>query len=98
MNESIAKDIEKLLQYFFNTCFINIVEEPEQNLYPQSQNKVLYELLECKNNSEENKLLVKRTTIARPNFFSFFSYNLQKKGKLQHKLVNKSISSQIYSG
>lgn len=72
LNESIAKDIEKLLQYFFNTCFINIVEEPEQNLYPQSQNKVLYELLECKNNSEENKLLVKRTTIARPIFFLFF--------------------------
>lgn len=58
LNESIAKDIEKLLHYFFNTCFINIVEEPEQNLYPQSQNKVLYELLECKNNSEENKLLI----------------------------------------
>lgn len=58
LNESIAKDIEKLLHYFFNTCFINIVEEPEQNLYPQSQNKVLYELLECKNNNEENKLLI----------------------------------------
>lgn len=58
LNESIAKDIEKLLHYFFNTCFINIVEEPEQNLYPQSQNKVLYELLECKNNSDENKLLI----------------------------------------
>ena len=58
LNENIAKDIEKLLHYFFNTCFINIVEEPEQNLYPQSQNKVLYELLECKNNSDENKLLI----------------------------------------
>ena len=58
LNENIAKDIEKLLHYFFNTCFINIVEEPEQNLYPQSQNKVLYELLECKNNNEENKLLI----------------------------------------
>lgn len=58
LNENIAKEIEKILHYFFNTCFINIVEEPEQNLYPQSQNKVLYELLECKNNCEENKLLI----------------------------------------
>lgn len=58
LNENIAKDIEKLLHYFFNTCFINIVEEPEQNLYPQSQNKVLYELLKCKNNCEENRLLI----------------------------------------
>jgi len=58
ISESIVNEIEKLLHYFFNTCFINIVEEPEQNLYPQSQNKVLYELLECKNNNEENKLLI----------------------------------------
>ena len=34
------------------------IKEWIKNLYPQSQNKVLYELLECKNNSDENKLLI----------------------------------------
>ena len=65
LNESIAKDIEKLLHYFFNTCFINIVEEPEQNLYPESQAEVLYYLLQCFNTQSyntseqiENKLLI----------------------------------------
>lgn len=41
-----------------NSRFINIVEEPEQNLYPDSQSKVLYELLECKNIDEKNQILI----------------------------------------
>ena len=48
----------KYLNYYFNRCFINIVEEPEQNLYPTSQEKVLYELLECANVSPLNSLFV----------------------------------------
>ena len=38
--------------------FINIVEEPEQNLYPDSQGKVLFELLECMNTNEHNQLMI----------------------------------------
>lgn len=55
------KDIEiikNVLHFFFNTRFINIVEEPEQNLYPESQGKVLYELLECLNTNEHNQLII----------------------------------------
>lgn len=40
------------------SCFINIVEEPEQNLYPESQGKVLFELLECLNTNEHNQLII----------------------------------------
>ena len=50
--------LEEKLKPFFNSCFINIVEEPEQNLYPESQSKVLYELLECMNMNESNQLLI----------------------------------------
>ena len=38
--------------------FINIVEEMEQNLYPQSQKDILYFLLEKCNNMDTNKLLL----------------------------------------
>ena len=50
--------LKSLLCFYFNTCFINIVEEPEQNLYPESQGKVLYELLECLNTNEHNQLII----------------------------------------
>lgn len=43
---------------FNKTAFINIVEEPEQNLFPVSQRNMLYSLLEFNNYSEENKLII----------------------------------------
>jgi len=39
-------------------CFINIVEEPEQNLYPSSQKKLLFELLKHATIREGNKLIM----------------------------------------
>lgn len=36
-----------------NSCFINIVEEPEQNLYPASQRDLIYYLLECLNEGKK---------------------------------------------
>ncbi len=39
------------------SCFINIVEEPEQNLFPASQKAVLFELLGFNNIKDENKLI-----------------------------------------
>ncbi len=43
---------------FNKTAFINIVEEPEQNLYPASQQKMLYSLLEFNNMNKGNKLII----------------------------------------
>lgn len=39
-------------------CFVNIVEEPEQNLFPSSQQSVLHELLKYVNDTEGNKLIM----------------------------------------
>jgi predicted ATPase len=39
-------------------CFLNIVEEPEQNLFPASQQKMLNSLLEFNNMNEGNKLIM----------------------------------------
>lgn len=39
-------------------CFINIVEEPEQNLYPGSQRHILNKLLEFVNLNQGNELVI----------------------------------------
>ena len=62
-NKNISEDIrrvllEKLSARFKYSCFINIVEEPEQNLYPSSQKEVLFDLLESKNKEKENRLII----------------------------------------
>ena len=38
--------------------FINIVEEPEQNLFPDTQIRVLFSLLSYRNLNEKNKLII----------------------------------------
>ncbi len=43
---------------FNKTAFVNIVEEPEQNLFPTSQHKMLNSLLEFNNVTEGNKLIM----------------------------------------
>ena len=59
------KQIFKWLIRIINSRFINVVEEPEQNLYPDSQSEILYYLLKCFNTQSyntaekiENKLLI----------------------------------------
>ncbi|MBO4372301.1 MAG: AAA family ATPase, partial [Bacteroidales bacterium] len=37
---------------------LNIIEEPEQNLFPSSQRKMLNALLEFNNSVEENQLII----------------------------------------
>lgn len=41
-----------------NSCFYNIVEEPELNLFPNSQKNIVLFLLECLNVSKHNMLIV----------------------------------------
>jgi predicted ATPase len=43
---------------FNKTAFVNIVEEPEQNLFPTSQREMLQSLLEFNNMNEDNKLII----------------------------------------
>lgn len=46
------------LSSILNICFANIVEEPEQNLYPYSQIKVINFLISCLNENVRNSLLI----------------------------------------
>lgn len=73
-------------------CFINIVEEPEQNLFPSSQRSLLFELLKHAK-SEGNKLIM---TTHSPYVITYLSISMQaaylkslivEKGK--NELLNK---------
>lgn len=50
--------LDKKLKKYIPSSFINIVEEPEQNLFPTSQQKVINSLLEYNNAIKENKLVI----------------------------------------
>lgn len=50
--------LDEKLKKFIPSFFINIVEEPEQNLFPTSQQKVINSLLEYNNAIKENKLII----------------------------------------
>lgn len=55
---------------YLNTCFINIVEEPEQNLFPSSQREMLNTLVKYNNMKEGNKLIM---TTHSPYLINFLS-------------------------
>ena len=50
--------LSALSAQFNKTAFINIVEEPEQNLFPSSQWKIIQSLLAFNNSLEANKLII----------------------------------------
>lgn len=52
------KASKEIQSRYINKCFINIVEEPEQNLFPTSQHKLLNSLLGFNNMIKGNKLIV----------------------------------------
>lgn len=62
-DKSIDDEVRKSLIARLNTminysCFINIIEEPEQNLFPSSQRHLLNELLAIFNSRPGNELLI----------------------------------------
>ena len=73
-NDERAIKISNIYNKYFNQCFINIVEEPEQNLFPTSQKEILESLSAFNNKSEGNKLIV---TTHSPYIINFLSIAIQ---------------------
>lgn len=88
VSDSIKNKLSILLHFFFNTCFINIVEEPEQNLYPESQGKVLFELLECLNTNKNNQLII---TTHSPYMLSYLTQSAKAAELLQKGVPSEKI-------
>ena len=66
--------ISTLSARFNKTAFLNIVEEPEQNLFPSSQWEMLKSLLECNAQGRHNRLVL---TTHSPYIVSYLSLSVQ---------------------
>ncbi len=69
---------------FNKTAFINIVEEPEQNLFPSSQKEMLYSLLAINNINIGNKLIM---TTHSPYLINYLTLAVK-----ANSLIEKSMS------
>lgn len=92
-NVNEQKEFEKVLDKnrAFNSFFINVVEEPEQNLFPNSQKNIIQFLLSSLNENIRNKLII---TTHSPYILetinnSIYAATLQKEGFMADSLVEK---------
>ena len=75
--------ISVLSKKFNKTSFVNIVEEPEQNLFPTSQGNMLYSLLKINNEIVDNKLII---TTHSPYLVNYVSLAVEA-GKLKQVVI-----------
>jgi predicted ATPase len=79
--------LEILSATYKNSCFINIVEELEQNLFPESQKDLLYSLLEFSNLNIGNKLIL---TTHSPYIINYLTLSIKGKAIL-NRIQNNDI-------
>jgi predicted ATPase len=80
---------------FNKTAFINIVEEPEQNLYPRSQWNILKSLLTFNNEGKDNRLVM---TTHSPYVVNYLTIAVQGKhllDKIQKKVRSHDLISEL---
>jgi len=75
---------------FNKTAFINIVEEPEQNLFPTSQWQMLQSLLKCNSMNKGNKLIL---TTHSPYIINYLSIAIQ--GEYLEREIKKSVNKDV---
>lgn len=83
--------IEELSRRIKYGCFINIVEEPEQNLYPLSQKAMLYSLIEFANQNDENKLIL---TTHSPYIINYLSLAVEA-DSVKEKIIAKGYAAKL---
>lgn len=86
-NESFTEEqrrvaLSVLSSKFKKTAFVNIVEEPEQNLFPSSQKEMIHSLLNHNNKNTANKLII---TTHSPYLINYLTIAI-KAGILKNKL------------
>lgn len=87
--------ISTLSSKFNKSAFINIVEEPEQNLFPISQWEMLKSLLEFNNSNKNNKLIV---TTHSPYLLNYLSIAVEAgnlKGKIEDATNSNGLESKL---
>lgn len=89
-DEQKRSALSVLASKFNKTAFVNIVEEPEQNLFPSSQWQMLKSLLEFNNMNIGNKLII---TTHSPYFINFLSIAIQ--GEYLNREIETSSNKNI---
>lgn len=83
----VKESIRVANRKYISTCLANIVEEPELNLFPDSQRELLYSLLSFNNEIEQNLLVV---TTHSPYLINYLTHAIKAYTVLQKVLgVNK---------
>lgn len=100
VSEKSLSKITEAARKVTNAFFMNIVEEPEQNLFPDSQMKNLYFLLTCANRNEKNSIVI---TTHSPYILSNITlaakaYELLQKGVPEDKIAEIVPVSSIING
>lgn len=72
--EVLKAALEEISSRFKYESFINIVEEPEQNLFPLSQKEILFELLKYYNENINNNFVM---TTHSPYIINYLSLSIQ---------------------
>jgi predicted ATPase len=90
--DNIKRKILNYLSYFHNQCFLNIVEEPEQNLYPASQRLVLFDLLSCVKKNDSNGLII---TTHSPYMIYYLTLAIKAYQLLDNDIPNSKINKII---
>jgi predicted ATPase len=80
---------------FNKTAFINIVEEPEQNLYPLSQWKILESLLTFNNQGKDNRLILTTHSPYIINYLSIAVQGMMLKASIMKLPNNKYLLSKL---
>ena len=83
--------ISVLSKKFNKTSFVNIVEEPEQNLFPTSQRDMLYSLLKINDEIPANKLII---TTHSPYLVNYISVAVEA-GNIQNEANKEQIGKII---
>ena len=100
-NESLTDEQKRvalsvLSSKFNKTAFVNIIEEPEQNLFPSSQWKILQSLLKFNNLNNGNRLII---TTHSPYIINYLSIAIQGKyleGKIKESTKTSELLPKLY--
>lgn len=92
--DSILNIIERITRQYLYKRFINIVEEPEQNLYPDSQKHVLFSLIASLNQLPDNQLVI---TSHSPYILNFITLCTEAWSKLTHGIRTEEQLVSVYN-
>lgn len=90
-NDDTESELRNILVKYLPSKFVNIVEEPEQNLFPSSQQSVINQLLEYNNTLSDNKLII---TTHSPYVVGYLSLAV-KAYQVYNKTNDESVKSKV---